>query len=189
MTSSLSIPIQSMEPSGLSFESEENPESFPVIAELVKTGECRFTAPIRIAGRADRIQDLIEVSGTVETNVRLSCSRCLADFETTLSESFTLTFRPSTPESAKVVEPAEKELTADESGLIRFRGEQIDLRESIQEHIVMMLPQRPLCSESCKGLCPQCGADLNQGECNCRQPVLDDRLAILKNFKVKTDNE
>ena len=187
MTSSLCIPIQSMEPSGLSFQSEENPESFPVIAELVKTDECRFISPIRITGRADRIQDLIEVSGTIETRIRLSCSRCLADFETTLSERYSLTFRWETSEADKTVEPAEKELTADEFGLIRFRGEQIDLRESIQEQIVMMLPQRPLCSESCKGLCPQCGADLNQGECDCLQPVLDDRLAILKNFKVKTD--
>jgi len=185
MKSSLSIPIQPIEPSGLSFETDEKPEVFPVIAELVNAGECRFTGPVHIEGKAERTQDLITVTGTVRIEVRLSCSRCLKDFGTSLSETFSLTFSQKVP----LAEPVEKELTADEIGLIRFQGEQIDLHESIQEHIIMMLPQRPLCSESCKGLCPQCGADLNQAECGCWQPVLDDRLAILKNLKLNADDE
>lgn len=186
MKSPLRIAIQSIEPSGLSFETEERPETFPVIADLIAAGECRFTGPVRIAGRADRARELIDVNATVRADIRLSCSRCLNDFQTVLSENFSVTFSQERPQPDNVPEPVEKELTADEFGLIRFRGEFIDLHESIQEQIVMMLPQRPLCSESCRGLCAQCGADLNQGECDCRQPVLDDRLAILKNFKVNT---
>lgn len=189
MKSSLYLAVQSIEPSGLSFETEEKPEIFPVVAELIHTGECRFTDSIRIAGTAHRIQDLFKVTGTVRTGIRLSCSRCLNDVEASLSEKFSLTFSREVPQADPVAEPSEKELTVDEFGLIYFSGEQIDLHESIQEQIVMMLPQRPLCSESCKGLCPHCGADLNRGECGCRQPVLDDRLAILKNLIIKTDDD
>lgn len=184
MTSSIILSIQALEPFGHSFESEERPEAFPVIAELAETGECRFIGPIRIAGRAHRTEDLIAVTGTVRIDIRLSCSRCLKDFEMSLSEDFSVTFSRQIPRPDGTPQPAEKELTADDFGLVHFQGEQIDLRESIQEQVVMMLPQRPLCSESCKGLCPQCGKDLNRGRCDCRQPVPDDRLAVLKNFKV-----
>jgi uncharacterized protein len=129
------------------------------------------------------------VSGTVRAGVRFSCSRCLKNFETVLSENFSVTFHQERLPSDRDSEPLEKELTADDVGLIHFRGETIDLHESVQEQIVMMLPQRPLCNESCKGLCAQCGADLNQGDCGCREPVFDDRLSILKNFKVNTDKD
>jgi uncharacterized protein len=189
MKSPLCISIQAIEPSGLSFEFEVRAETFPVIADLIDSGECRFTGPVHIEGRADRTQDLIEVIGSIRAGIRLSCSRCLNEFETVLSEDFALTFSQERPQPDSVPEPAEKELTADEFGMVYFRGEVIDLKEPIQEHIVMMLPQRPLCSESCKGLCAQCGADLNQGECDCRRTVLDDRFAILKNFKVNTDKD
>jgi len=189
MKSALHIAVQSIEPSGLSFKTEERPEAFPVISELIAAGECRFTGPVRIVGRADRIQDLIEVKGTVRADIQFSCSRCLNDFETILSENFSVTFRQESSQAENVQQPAEKELTAEELGLIHFRGELIDLHESIQEQLVLMLPQRPLCSESCKGLCAQCGANLNQGDCGCRRSVRDDRLAILKNFKLNTDKD
>lgn len=189
MKSSLTIPVQSIELSGFSLESEEEPETFPVIAGLINSGECRFSGPIQLTVKADRTQDLVIVTGTVKILIRLSCSRCLNDFEMSLSENFSLTYRHEIPQMNRVEESTEKELTADEFGLIYFHGEEIDIRELIQEQVVMMLPLRPLCSESCKGICPQCGTDLNQGECNCRKTVLDDRLAILKNFKVITDDD
>ena len=120
MKSSLSIAIQTIEPSGLLFESEEKPETFPVIADLINAEECRFIGPVRILGRIHRREDLIEVTGSVKITVRLACSRCLNDFETSLSEPFSFTFSQQGPESLSVPQPAEKELTADEFGLIHY---------------------------------------------------------------------
>jgi len=186
---SLIIPVQTIEQTRLSLACEEKPEAFPVFAELIRNGELVFTGPVTIAAKVDRVQDLIKAAGTVKTSLRIMCSRCLNEFEATMSDEFSFTFSKEIPKKDGTADTGEKELTAGEIGLIHFPGEHIDLHESIQEQVVMTLPQRPLCSESCKGLCPQCGKNLNQGDCDCRQPVLDDRLAVLKSFKVKTDDD
>ena len=184
MKDSLFIPIQTIEQTRLSLACEEKPEAFPIIAELIRNGELVLTAPITIAAEVGRVQNLIKAAGTVKTSIRFLCSRCLNEFEIAISSEFSFTFSQEASKRDDTADTAEKELTAGEIGLIHFQGERIDLHELIQEQIVMTLPQRPLCSESCKGLCPQCGKDLNQGDCGCRQPVLDDRLAVLKHFKV-----
>jgi uncharacterized protein len=49
----------------------------------------------------------------------------------------------------------------------------------------LQVPMKILCSEECKGLCPNCGVNLNTGSCNCRREMTDERLAALKNFRVK----
>jgi uncharacterized protein len=84
----------------------------------------------------------------------------------------------------------EIELTADDLGLISFEGDEIDLVDGIQEQVIMALPFKPLCREGCRGLCPQCGADLNLGDCACSEPpVLEGKFSILKNFKVEKKNK
>ena len=53
----------------------------------------------------------------------------------------------------------------------------------LREQFVLAVPFAPLCREDCKGLCPQCGIDLNTGTCACEKPV-DPRLAALKGLKI-----
>ena len=68
---------------------------------------------------------------------------------------------------------------------VPFQGEEIDLRPAVEEQIVMAIPMKSLCREACRGICLQCGADLNQGDCECRQGPFDNEFAVLKDFKVK----
>lgn len=56
----------------------------------------------------------------------------------------------------------------------------VDLGEAIRGYALIELPMRPLCREDCKGLCPTCGADLNEGPCDCREDEDDDRFDVLK---------
>ena len=60
---------------------------------------------------------------------------------------------------------------------------QIDLGHLVMEQLHLALPMKPLCSETCKGLCPQCGTNLNTGSCNCDPRWEDPRLAALKALK------
>ena len=106
-----------------------------------------------------------------------------------MSAEFSFVFSREAPKRDDKADKSEKELSTDEIGLVYYQGEHVDLRESIQEQLVMALPQRPLCRGSCKGLCPQCGKDMNQGDCGCRQPVLDDRMAALKHLKIVSEDE
>ena len=65
----------------------------------------------------------------------------------------------------------------------------IDLSEIIRDNLLASQPIQNLCSENCKGLCPICGVNLNEGSCDCDKFVIDSRLAVLKNFLQKSDEE
>ena len=150
---------------------------------MVRAGECKFTAPLKIRLKAVRMRGVIEVSGRVETRVRLSCSRCLKDSEIELSSGFSVTYVDETDLPDGKTAGAEEELSAEDIASIPFRGEFIDLRPVVQEQVVMAFPLRFLCRESCKGLCMQCGQDLNKGACNCPDLHSDHPFAGLKALK------
>ena len=65
----------------------------------------------------------------------------------------------------------------------------IDLRQLVREQIFLMLPMKPLCQESCAGLCPVCGTNLNTGSCECSPEWEDPRLAPLKALARKSDTD
>lgn len=176
------IRIHDITDKGVELESEEKAEKFPILSEMVRSGECEFLAPIRVRVRAFQVRRLIEVEGSFGTRVRLACSRCLKDFEIPLEGKFALTFTRELPER-KETDPEGVELTAEEMGLILFSGEEIDLLPAVQEQVVLAFPIRALCGDACKGLCPRCGEDLNLGACGCEPEEADERFSILRNFK------
>lgn len=61
---------------------------------------------------------------------------------------------------------------------------EFDVCKLINDVIVVSIPMKTLCEESCAGLCPKCGKDLNKGECNCDTDVIDERFSVLKDFKI-----
>jgi uncharacterized protein len=131
---------------------------------------------------------MVEIEGSISTAVRLSCGRCLQSFETPVESSFALTYKqkePDTDESGSSQE--ELELTAEDMGLIYYQGEEINLQNEIQEQVVMAFPLRTLCKQDCKGLCPQCGADLNNEVCDCDRSPPAGKFAALKNLKLEKD--
>jgi uncharacterized protein len=180
----LNIELDDIKDQGLSLERSESFEHFPVLNELHGSGEAVFVQPLDIQVTARRYDEMIVVEGVVTTVVRLQCCRCLQEFEQSLDIPFSLTFERHDPQM-EVEEEEEVELQAEDLGVLSFEGDEIDLSESIQEQVVMALPIKPLCHEGCRGLCSQCGADLNEGDCGCREKVMEGKFAALKNFKVK----
>jgi uncharacterized protein len=180
------IRIDDIKDEGLTLDFAEEATAFPELAEVSAAGDCEFTAPVKTRLRAFQVRGMVEVEGQVETTLRQSCSRCLEEYEETLSAPFALTYTRELPE---VEEDSgdEVEISAEEMGLILFEGEEIDLREAVQEQVIMGLPLQPLCRRECKGLCPQCGANLNEGECGCGSPDFSIKFAALKGFKVDKD--
>ncbi len=181
----MEIHLEQIKEDGLAFEFENSVETFPILAEMVTNGECEFTAPIKAALRALRIDDLVEIDGHIETTVRLPCSRCLKLFETPLKSNFELTYMQHAADVIEETEPQEIELSAEDMGIGYFEGEIINLKDGIQEQVVMEFPLRPLCNLDCKGLCPKCGADLNEDPCDCDQRPSPGSFAILKNLKLE----
>ena len=182
----LILHVEQLKEKEFSHEFEENPQVFPIIAEMVKNRECEFLQPLNIRLKAFRVRELFEVQGTFRTSVRLPCSRCLKDFDTSLASDFELTYTKQMPGLMDVFEEEEIELRIEEIGMFYFKGEEINLRQGIQEQVVMAFPLQPLCDDNCKGLCPKCGSDLNQGYCGCKREPDTNKFAALKNLKIDT---
>ena len=165
-------------------EFEENPQVFPIIAEMIKNRQCEFLKPFSIRLKAFSVREIFEVQGTLRTSVRLPCSRCLKYFNTPLASDFELSYSKEIPGLMDVFDEEEIELKVEEIGMFYFKGEEINLQQGIQEQVVMALPLQPLCDENCKGLCPRCGSDLNQGDCGCKRELDANKFAVLKNLKL-----
>ena len=162
----------------------EQATNFPALRDLIEHGTVAFNEMISGNLEATWAGDVIEVSGLLTTAVTSPCSRCLKPVFEQLEVQVALCYSSRDDgEEAPVVE--ELEIEHDELGLIPFSGPEIDLRLDLDQEIVMALSQQPLCQELCRGLCPVCGCNLNQGNCDCEPPVFHAGLATLKSFKVK----
>ena len=113
---------------------------------------------------------------SVSTTVELACSRCLEGFRVPMDPSFDLLFLPATAEP----HATEQEVEDDDLGTSYYRDGVIDLADVVREQLSLALPMKPLCQETCKGLCPECGTNLNTGACDCTHRWDDPRLAPLK---------
>ena len=82
-------------------------------------------------------------------------------------------------------EPQEVELSSEDMGIVYFQGEKINLKDTIQEQVLIEIPLRVLCKQSCKGLCPSCGADLNGDSCDCDRRSSPGKFDVLKNLKIE----
>jgi uncharacterized protein len=125
-------------------------------------------------------------SGTFKGYLTVACSRCVEPVRLNLDEKLLVTFLPA-EEMPKDDGEAQGEEGAEvpegDLDVFPFDGEKIDLEPLFREQFVLAVPYAPLCSETCKGLCPQCGIDRNSGTCSCEKPI-DPRLAALKGLKL-----
>jgi uncharacterized protein len=115
------------------------------------------------------------LEGTVHGELRGICARCLGELRLPLDAPLALVLVPASVMSAPGGAVREEEI-----GLAAYEGDEIDLTPLVHEQALLALPTRALCSESCRGLCPRCGANLNAGPCACPAPVADGRLAVLQ---------
>jgi DUF177 domain-containing protein len=114
--------------------------------------------------------------GQLRATVDYECSRCLTDFDQPVSVRLAeLYYYP--PESA----PSDAPTIGDDVHL--------DLTPVVREDFLVSIPIRALCRPDCKGLCPQCGSDWNEGPCDCRDDEIDPRLAVLAELLKKQDPE
>jgi uncharacterized protein len=177
----LKIRVEDTKKKRVELSEEEPAEHYPSLAEVEAAGEATFTAPVSVELSAAWEFDHVRVSGHVDTAVRLACSRCLKDYEIPLSSDFTIFYTESKGEEL------DEEVELSDQALISasYTGEEIDLDPEIAEQVMLEVPYKPLCTEECLGLCPQCGADLNAGECGCDRGGINLKMAALKKIKIE----
>jgi uncharacterized protein len=177
------IQIDELKGRARQIEIDEQASAFEVLHELIDQGALEFTAPVRGTLSAAWAGNIIEVTGQLETTVVLPCGRCLMPVTSHLEIDILICYSALADDDAAVAE--ESEIRSEELGLITFTGTEIDLRPDIEQEIIMALPQQLVCAEDCRGLCPNCGIDLNQGQCQCERPVFHAGLEALKNFRIE----
>jgi uncharacterized protein len=180
----LRIRIADIKDDGLSLDLVEGVEKFPVLQALQANGESVFTEPVTVHLRAVVASGMVEVSGQVATRAKMACSRCLKPSEVEVETPFELTYTRALPEIADEDGEEGVEISAEDMGLILYSGDEIDLRDAIQEQVVLALPFHPLCDRNCRGLCIKCGADLNEEPCQCGPQDFNIKFAALKNLKI-----
>ena len=185
----MKIHIQHVPTEGTTLAYSKGAREFPVLKALMEEGDCRFRGPLSIELTVVPERELFKVSGVVEVDVQLQCSRCLAEIDSRLSRRFILRFSKEIPQDLHGSDPQEMELTADQIGLIYFKGDEIDFKDSVQEQVVMALPYKPLCHETCKGLCPRCGVDLNVEACACSGERSGSPFAVLQNLDLRSQKQ
>jgi uncharacterized protein len=122
------------------------------------------------------------VDGTLETSIRFRCSRCTKEFYRPFSTQYDLSYLPQPKWTDK---DGEIELKYEDMEVAYYDGVAFDVDLMVLEQIELSMPMKFVCREDCKGLCYQCGADLNEGACLCKNEETDSRLSVLLDFKNK----
>ena len=131
-----------------------------------------FLEPVRVEGTLRHVGGwIIEFKGTVDATVRMACSRCTKPTVVPLHNDIVQRY---------IADRQENE-SGDEDVEVYF-DEVIDLTELIYSEVSLAIPMKVLCKEDCKGLCPVCGKDLNEGPCACVQEDSDPRWDALKSL-------
>jgi len=142
----------------------------------------RLTAPALIKGKIRLRRDQIELRGHLKAGIEVVCDRCLCPVEVPIETDFASSFTVGVPEEDQGVH----ELTADDLEVSVLASESFDLDEFAREQILVNVPARVLCRTDCKGLCPHCGADLNEAACECQQKEIDPRWSALAALRDKS---
>ena len=134
----MKIKISQIASDGLRLEEEIDPKTLDV-----ETNEFTYAGPLRIEGTLYKITNAVSVELILHATINMQCSRCLAISKVNIEKKVVLNYQ---------VENADQ-----------F----IDLGPDIREELILGYPIKPLCKPECKGLCPRCGKNLNEGGCSC----------------------
>ena len=106
-----------------------------------------------------RVED-VYVKGSFATSIEVECRCCVEPFATNISSDVEVQFYPTDMTASSNPWQAD-------TGERYYLGDTIDLSEEVRQSLILEIPNWPLCTEACKGLCPQCGVNLNVTDCDC----------------------
>ena len=136
--------------------------------------DVRLVEPLEVDLTARSVGDGVLLRGRLRATVQRECRRSLAGVRQPVDDTVDMLFAP--------VGEDEEELGGEVYPL-PARGQELDVTEAVREQLLLRAPQYALCDEACRGLCPQCGANLNEGTCDCVSEVAPSPWDALKQVK------
>ena len=128
-----------------------------------------FLEPVNVKVKINNVCGVIKLIADVDFNYFHLCDRCMADMVFKLQYKFNHILVLETNENL-------------DDDYIRVDEYKLDLDNLIKSDLLLELPSKILCKDDCKGICPECGKNLNDGSCDCAMHYVDSRLEVLKNL-------
>lgn len=144
-------------------------DTFEIDEIKTEGNDIKFNKPVEISGGIYNTDDNIYLQAKVSFEYTTNCARCLKNI--TKEQVTMLDYK---------IELENDEESSSEDELILEKGNVLNLKEPIISSIILSLPMKTVCTDNCKGICPNCGKDLNKGDCDCKVDNIDPRLAKLK---------
>ncbi|MFA4922510.1 MAG: DUF177 domain-containing protein [Candidatus Neomarinimicrobiota bacterium] len=156
-----------------------------IISAALSAGDLSITepeleSPVTVTLKIDKGASEIKIDGVVKTTVKLVCDRCLTSFSRAINGTFSVIASFTHPE-----------LKVDDENMILIppKANEINLNEHVHDTILLAIPMKILCREDCRGLCPTCGVNLNQTDCQCDIAEPDARWEPLKKLTLNVTEE
>ncbi|WP_338865261.1 DUF177 domain-containing protein [Myxococcus stipitatus] len=196
------VKVEQIHDSGLKLDEPLAQELLGTALEGGESGQdtgFRAMRPSRLKATLRKVSGGVLLEGQFTAHVGSPCKRCLKDVELALPVSFNLNLVPEslvrgegfTDDDEKSMEKKERQqgetggsFELDDADQEVFDGKTIDLDPIIREQLLLAVPMNIVCKDDCKGLCSQCGTNLNEAKCQCETKPVDPRLAPLKNIKL-----
>ncbi len=181
----MKIPVQDITPIGLEIGFNGSENTLGLALAYVKLPPDICIDP-KIKGQVvlKRDVDKILISGDLEVNITMKCSRCLSKFECSVPVNLDLRAFRTIDQDREYERDSEMEHNE-----VLIHNEEIDLGELIVQEISLDIPMKPLCKDDCPGLCPHCGGAIGPDGCSCSSgTAVDRRWEKLVTLKSRLNN-
>lgn len=138
--------------------------------EDISQKKIHFLKPVHFKGKIRNLDSTLYLEGEADVLIERTCDRCLCEYKQSLKISIEENFYP------------ENKIIDDIDFVKTYNGNQLVLDSSIQDSLLLSTNMNSICKEDCKGICPTCGKNLNEGPCSCEKDTIDPRMEILKNL-------
>ncbi len=124
-------------------------------------------------------EERVLLEGEIKTRVSFDCDRCLKNYGIELGGKFKLNLEYA---AGKMDETAEHECSSAEMDMMYLDEPVVDVFQILSQQVFLLAPEKHVCSENCKGLCPGCAVNLNTKTCDCKKELKSSPFDVLKNL-------
>lgn len=128
------------------------------IGGLEETALCRFVLT--------KLKTRVRIKGDVSFKLNITCARCLEAVTKQFNEKVDCILERESP---CIIKKEEIALTTTDTEKYYYAGDEVDITPLVRDTILLAIPIKPLCTPDCRGLCPYCGKNLNEGDCKCKK--------------------
>ena len=140
-----------------------------------------FQEAVAVSATLDKSSRQLFLKASVSTSADVECDRCVTHIREQIQSGYRMYYVWEESEAERI-DPSEVQVLLPGQNVI-------DLSDDARQTALLALPLKHLCREDCKGLCPQCGRNLNEGTCDCRETRLDGRWDKLKELQNNNSNK